>query len=169
MASSPSFYSFTDAQGVEVIVQRFADVPEQYRAQAKHIDLSKPAITIPVNQGENDSVQTMPSGAFGGCGKGAGVHAPSFILGAGAALALGLVARLAFRRASRLLALVVGVAVVAALGIGYMTFARRQAGLRGSGLATPATLLDDAREAAGALNQRQIEQERALNEIDKQR
>jgi hypothetical protein len=39
----------------------------------------------------------------------------------------------------------------------------------GSALATPATLLDDARSAVGALNKRNVEQERALKEIDKQR
>jgi len=90
-------------------------------------------------------------------------------MGAGTALALGLVAMLAFRRATRLLSLVAGVAVMAALGIGYITHVRRQAGLPGSGLATPATLLDDARAAAGALNKRNIEQERTLDQVDKQR
>jgi hypothetical protein len=161
MASGNSFYCFTDAKGVEVIVQRFADVPEQYRAQAKHIDLSKPAITLSSSPSENAPASP--------CGKGTFLHVPSFIAGAVTALVLGLVAVLAFRRANRFLALVVGVAVMAALGVGYMTYVRRQAGLSRSGLATPATLLDDARAAAGALNERQWEQERALNEIDKQR
>ena len=165
MAAGNSFYSFTDAKGVEVIVQRMTDVPEQYRAQAKHIDLSKPAITLSSRPRENAPASSGGKGTF--------LHVPSFIAGAGAgagtALVLGLVAVLAFRRASRILALVVGVVVMAALGIGYMTYVRRQAGLPGSGLATPATLLDDARAAAGALNERHMEQERALNEIDKQR
>jgi uncharacterized membrane protein (Fun14 family) len=166
MASSTSYYSYTDATGVEVIVQRFADVPPQYRDQAKHIDLSKPAINLPVDFGEN--AKAMPSDALG-AGKGTSLHVPSFVIGAGTALVLGLVAMLAFRRANRFLTLVVGVGVMAALGIGYMTYARRQAGLRGVGLATPATLLDDAREAASALNKRQVEQDRTLNEVDKQR
>ena len=165
MASNTSFFSFSDANGVEVIVQRLTDVPEQYRAQAKHIDLSKPAITLSSSPSENAPARP--------CGKGTFLHVPSFIAGAGAgagtALVLGLVAVLAFRRASRVLALVVGVVVMAALGIGYMTYVRRQAGLPGSGVATPATLLDDARAAAGALNERHMEQERTLNEIDKQR
>jgi hypothetical protein len=161
MASGNSFYSFTDADGVQVIVQRLADVPEPYRAQAKHIDLSKPAITLSPNPSVN--APARPSG------KGTFLHAPSFIAGAGTALVLGLVAVLAFRRAHRFLALMVGVAVMAALGIGYMTYVRRQARLPGSGLATPATLLDDARAATGALNERHVEQERALDKIDKQR
>ena len=163
MASGNSFYSFTGADGVQVIVQRLADVPEPYRAQAKHIDLSKPA--IPLSSSPSVNAPASP------CGKGTFLHAPSFIAGAGAgtALVLGLVAVLAFLRAHRFLALMVGVAVMAALGIGYMTYVRRQARLPGSGLATPATLLDDARAAAGALNERHVEQERALDEIDKQR
>jgi hypothetical protein len=79
------------------------------------------------------------------------------------------VALLVFRRAHRFLALVFGVVVIAALGLGYMTYVRRQAGLPGSGLATPATILDDARSAAGALDEQQKQQERVLNELDKQR
>jgi hypothetical protein len=157
MATSSSFFSYTDAQGVEVIVQRLADVPEQYRAQVKHIDLSKPAITLRPGSGER--AQTPP----------AVLHVPSFVLGAGTALALGCVALLVFRRAHRFLALVFGVVVIAALGLGYMTYVRRQAGLPGSGLATPATILDDARSAAGALDEQQKQQERVLNELDKQR
>jgi hypothetical protein len=158
MASSNSFFSYTDAAGVEVIVQRLADVPQQYRDQVKHIDLSKPAITLRSASGEN--TQT-PHGMF--------LHGPSFILGAGTTLVLGMLARLAFHRAYRLLALAVGVAVMAALGIGYMTSVRRQARLLGSGLTTPITVLDDARAAAGALNERHHEQERLLDDVDKQR
>jgi hypothetical protein len=169
MASSTSYYSYTDIHGVEVIVQRFADVPEQYREQAKHIDLSKPAITLPASPSQNSTLQTALVDAMGACGKGTLLHVPSFIIGAGTALALGLVAMLAFRRANRFLALVASAVVVAALGLGYMTYVRRQAGLPGPALATPATLLDDARAAAGALNKRQVEQEQALDEVDKQR
>ena len=74
MATSSSFFSYTDAQGVEVIVEWLADVPEQYRAQVKHIDLSKPAITLRPGSGER--AQTPP----------AALHVPSFVLGAGTAL-----------------------------------------------------------------------------------
>jgi len=157
MASSNSFFSYTDSAGVEVIVQRLADVPEQYRAQVKHIDLSKPAITLRPGSGESSPT---PSAVL---------HVPSFVLGAGTVLVLGCVAMLVFRRAHRLLALIVGVVVMAALGVGYLTYVRRQARLPGSGLATPATILDDARAAAGALDERYKEQERVLNEVDKQR
>lgn len=167
MASSNSFFSYTDATGVEVIVQRVADVPEGYRAQVKHIDLSKPAITIPSDPGE--TLQTVPAAAPGQDGKGTLLHVPSFILGAGAAVLLGLVVAAAFRRAHRFISLAAAVVVMAALGIGYLTYARQWARLQGKGLATPATLLDDARAAAGALNERNREQERVLNDVDRQR
>jgi len=167
MASSTDFYSFTDGKGVQVIVQRLADVPEQYRSQVKHIDLSKPAIARPTSPSEN--AQGTPTDAFGLCGKGAFLNVPSFIIGAGTGLALALVAMLALRRTNRFLSLALGVVVVAALGMGYLTYVRRQARLPGSGLATPATLLDDARTAASSLNNRHMEQERVLDEIDKQR
>jgi len=158
MKESGSFYSYIDTQGVDVIVQSLADVPEQYRAQVKHIDLSKPAITLPSGPGEASKVTPETS-----------VHVPSFFLGAGAATVLGLLGMVAFRKAHRILGVAAAVAVMAALGIGYMTFVRRHAGLRGAGLVTPASLLDDARAAAGALNERHREQEHVLNELDKQR
>ena len=161
MAPSISYFSYTDAKGVDVIVQRLADVPEQYRDQVKHIDLSKPSITLRSAPGGNPlpaATHALPR-----------LHGPSFILGVVTALVLGGVAMLAFRRAHRFLALALGVVVMVALGIGYMTFVRRQAGLPGSGLATPATVLDDARAAAGVLNERHKEQERVLNEVEQQR
>jgi hypothetical protein len=167
MASKNNFFSYTDAQGVEVVVQGLAEVPEQYRAQAKHIDLSKPALTLPSRP--DDVVQTTTANARPSGGKEATLHVPSFLLGGGTALVLGCVALLVFRRAHRMVAVMVGVAVMAALGVGYWTYVRRQAGLPGSGLATPATLLDDARAAADGLNKRHMEQNRALDEIDKQR
>jgi len=164
MASGTNFYSYTDANGVDVIVRRLADVPEQYRKQAKHIDLSKPAVTLSASPSE-----ATPAEALGPHGEGTSFHTPSFVIGAAAGLALGWVAMLAFRRQSRLLSLIAGVVVMAALGIGYMTYVRRQARLPGVGLVTPATLLDDARAAAGSMNKRNLEQERTLEEMDKQR
>jgi hypothetical protein len=167
MASSVNFYSYSDAKGVQVIVQKLADVPEQYREQVKHIDLSKPALTLPTSPREN--AQATPADGFGLGAKGTFLNVPSFILGAGMGLALGCMAMIALRRANRLLSLVVAVVVMAALSLGYITYVRRQAGLPGSGLATPATLMDDARAAAGTLNKRNLEQQRALDELDKQR
>ena len=158
MKESGSFYSYIDTQGVDVIVQSLADVPEQYRAQVKHIDLSKPAITLPSGPGEAAKVTQETS-----------VHVPSFFLGSGAVVVLGLLGMVAFRKAHRILAVAAAVAVMAALGIGYMTFVRRQAGLQGAGPVTPASLLDDARAAAGALKERQREQDHLLNDLDKQR
>ena len=169
MASNTSFFSFSDANGIEVIVQRLADVPEQYRAQAKHIDLSKPAINLPAKRSENSPAQAKPADALGPFGNGTSLNVPSFILGTGTGLTLGLIAMLVFRRSSRFLSLILGVVVFAALGIGYLTYIRQKAGLPGSTLATPATLLEDARTAAGALNKRNVEQEQALKEIDHQR
>jgi hypothetical protein len=166
MASSTSFYSYTDANGVQVVVQKLADVPEQYREQVKRIDLSKPAITLPASPSEN--AQATPADGFGLCGKGTFLNVPSFILGAGTGLALGCMAMLALRRTNRLLSLVVAGVVMAALSLGYIAYVRRQAGLSGSGLATPATLVDDARAAASTLNKRNQEQQRALDELDKQ-
>jgi len=72
MATSSSFFSYTDAQGVDVIVQRLADVPEQYRAPRSSTSICpKPAITLRPGSGER--AQTPP----------AALHVPSFVLGAG--------------------------------------------------------------------------------------
>jgi hypothetical protein len=168
-----SYFTYTDANGVQVVVDRLADVPEQYRAEAKHIDLSKPALDIPAIESrvasEGRPVSPSPAGKLclgetPGC-----IHAWSFLLGAAVALVMGGVGMLVFRKSARLVAIVAGIIIVAALTTAILTHARRQSGLPGDGLVTPGALLDDARAAAKAVNEHHREQARSLDELEQQR
>ena len=163
-----SYFTYTDASGVQVIVDRLADVPAEYRAGAEYIDLSKPALDA--SRIENRPVVAMsPAGKLClgetvGC-----LHATSFLVGAAVALVLGGVAMLAFRKSARLVAIVASMLIVAALTTALLTYARRQAGLPGDGLVTPGVLLDDARAAAKALDDHHREQARSIDETEKLR
>jgi len=168
-----SYFTYTDTNGVQVVVDRLADVPEQYRAQAKHIDLSKPALDVSAIESrvasESRPVSSPPAGRLclgdtPGC-----VHAWSFLLGAAVALVLGGVGMLVFRKSARLVAIVAGIIVVAALTTAILTHVRRQAGLPGDGLVTPGALLDDARAAAKAVDDHHRKQARSLDELEQQR
>jgi hypothetical protein len=171
-----SYFSYTDAHGVDVVVDRLADVPEAFRARAKHIDLSKPALTV---REPAARVSGKRDGNSGGEGfSGLPVHGPSFAVGAATGLMVAVLAVfgvLAVRRTTttRLLGLLaMAFVIVCGLGmvtLGYVSYLRREAGLPGRGLAPPSTLLNDARAAASAMNQRNDEQARALQSLDQPR
>jgi hypothetical protein len=152
-----SYFSYTDPHGVEVVVDRLADVPEAYRSQAKHIDLSKPALTVRV----------PPAGQAPASRPTVSLDGASFAIGAATRLVLGLLLVLAARRATRSLGLVAMAFVICLMAMGYFGYLRREAGLSGQGLATPGILLDDARAAAQAMKQRNDEQARALQQLDR--
>lgn len=158
------YFTYTDGGGVQVIVGRLADVPSEYRADAKYLDLSKPAA---LSGTESSQVKTARAGML--CvGETACLHITSFLLGAAAALVLGGVAMLLFRKSIRLLAILAGIILVAALTVALLTSARRQAGLPSKGFFTPGSLLNEARAAAKAVDDRHREQARTIDEIQKQ-
>lgn len=152
-----SYFSYTDSHGVEVVVDRLVDVPEAYRSQAKHIDLSKPSLTVRV----------PPAGQAPASRSTLSLDGPSFAIGAGTGLVLAVVLALAARRATRGLGLIAMAFVGCLMAMGYFGYLRREAGLSGQGLATPGTLLNDARAAAQAMKQRNDDQARALQQIDR--
>jgi len=172
MPSNSSFFVYTDATGVDVVVQHLADVPAQYRAQARQLDLSKPAKTVSAGRGGRDdstqgSASPMPDAVDGKQGVSANFHGPSFAMGVVTAISVGLVIWLASRRTGRILSLAFGLLILAVLGLGYLAYLRQQVGLRPAGLTTPAVLIDDARSAAGTVDKRYQEQEREMREIEK--
>jgi hypothetical protein len=166
MASATRFFHYRDDQGVEVIVQRLDDVPMRYRAQVKRLDLGKepaPALSNDVRL-EPPAVPVSvpaPNKDFWHA-----VHWPSFAVGAVIALTAGMVLVLLMRRRSRILSLLVGTLAMMTFGIGYLTYLRHQVGLRSTGLATPATIIDDARAAAATAQKRYDQQEQTLDQIN---
>jgi hypothetical protein len=165
MASSSTYYHYQDAQGVEVIVQRLEDVPIKYRAQAKRLDLGKDsAPALPKEDRSEPPVfvsAPAPPKEFW-----SGIHWPSVALGAAISMAAGMVFVVLLRRRSRILALLIGMVAMMAAGVGYLTLLRRHLGLGNAGLATPATIMDDARAAATTAQKRYDQQEKTLDQIN---
>jgi hypothetical protein len=165
MASPSTYYHYQDEQGVEVIVARLEEVPIKYRAQAKRLDMGKdssPALPqeVRLEQPVFASGPVPPKEFW------SAIHWPSVALGAAISMAAGLVFALLLRRRSRGLALLVGMVAMLAAGVGYLTLLRRHLGLGGAGLATPATILNDARGAAIRAQQRYDQQDKTLDQIN---
>jgi hypothetical protein len=170
MASGRGFYTYKDADGVDVIVQNLKEVPAEYRSQARLLEpgsVSAPASRKAQADGSEPGARVETTTAS--IGHGFSVHWPSFAVGAGTSSIVGLVLVLVLRRHSRVLSLLVAALGMVAFGVGYLTFLRQQVGLQPAGWATPATILNDARSAAAAAQKQIDKQEKALNEIDKTR
>jgi len=165
MASASTYYHYQDAEGVEVIVQRLEEVPVKYRAQAKRLDMTKepaPALSKDVRiEAAAPSLAPGPSQEFWRA-----IHWPSVVLGAVISLAAGMVFVVLLRRRSRVVSLLVGTLAMMAFGVGYLTLLRHQVGLRSTGVATPATILEDARAAATTAQKRYDQQEKTLDQIN---
>lgn len=166
MASPSSFYHYQGADGVEVIVQRLEDVPIKYRAQAKKLDLSQEAVPKKL---PSELPVAPPAGLAPGQESLMGLHWPSFALGAVISLVAGMAFFVLLRRRSRLVSMLVGLLAMLAFAVGYLTFLRHQVGLRSRGLATPATIIDDARAAASTAQKHYEQQEKTLDQINNMR
>jgi hypothetical protein len=170
MASGRGFFAYKDGDGVDVIVQNLKEVPPEYRAQARLLEpgnVSQPASQKAQVDGPGSAARVEAITAS--AGRGFSVHWPSFAVGAGTSLFVGLVLVLVLRRHSRVLSLLVAALGMVAFGVGYLTFLRQQVGLQPAGWATPATILNDARSAAAAAQKQIKQQEKVLNEIEKTR
>lgn len=169
MASATSYYHYKDAEGVDVIVQRLDEVPIKYRAQAEKLDLSKGPV-LPAPKSAQIELPAVPSSGQAPSQEfWRAIHWPSFAVGAVISLAAGMVFVFLLRRRSRILSVLVGMVAMMVVGIGYLTFLRHQVGLRSTGLATPATIIDDARAAASTAQKRYDQQEKTLDQINNMR
>lgn len=170
MAKDLDYFVYPGHDGTLVIVPRLTDVPTEFRAKAKHIDLSKPALNPVREETSHASSETAkdshPSGG-GIVSHLAAFHGPSFFLGMGAAMVLGGLVVLSLRRTTRIFSLVLGLVLMAAFSLGYMTYIRRQAGFHSPGMTSPKELLDDARESARAMKKRYADQEKILQNLEK--
>lgn len=151
-----SFYRWEDAHGRVHIVSSLDEVPVAERAKVAHVELNS-----------SDAVSTYPSASAWSLPR---VDWPSFAIGFGAALLVGMAFRLVPNGWRWLwkLALVAGIGFV--LSGAYLAAVRRSAGLGGDGpLASPSALIQDARSAVEQMNQRQKEQAEELRKIQESR
>jgi hypothetical protein len=147
-----TFYRYRDAQGRPVLVDALSKVPSSARGSLESITLSPPA-----------SGSSLPSAIT------RDLHWPSFAAGAACVLVLGLVffgSRLVRSRGARV---ALSVAVLALGAAAYFGWVRRLAGEGEALLASPAALIDDARNAVDKMNERNREQQRVLQELEAER
>lgn len=147
--NAATFYRYRDAQGRTVIVDAPSKVPGSARGSVERISL-----------GPRDTSLGLPRGFE--------LHGPSFAIGVFCAVLVGLVL-LGTRRRSRLLRVALVLGVAALLGGAYLGWSRRLAGQSDALLATPDTLIQDARDAVEKMNARTREQQRVLRELEGER
>jgi hypothetical protein len=151
-AEGAQFYRYTD-EGRVVIVDSLSRIPARLRGSAESIRLEPPSsVSLP-------ALRELPER----------VHWPSFGAGAGAALVVTL-AVLALRgRLNGVMrwALVVGVLAVGAGA--YFGWLRRMGGQSEQLLASPQSLIEDARATVERMNERTRAQQRELHELETER
>lgn len=153
-AAGASFYRYRDDSGRLVIVDTLARVPSRARGSVETVVLA-PApgaslIALPTRLTED-------------------FHGPSFLAGAAATLALGLVWLLLRRGQGRVVRFVVLACLVMAGSGAYLGWVRRTTGQGDSLVASPAALIDDARSAVQKMNERGREQLQVLKELEAER
>jgi hypothetical protein len=149
-----SFYRFQDEQGRLHIVSSWDEVPAGERGKAAGVDLNSEQAVSHYQPPTPDVAAPR-------------VDWPSFALGFGAALLVGLTLKLVAGRGSGRwlwrLVLVAGVGLM--LTGGYLGVVRRAAGVGGGAFAAPSALLQDAKTAVEQMNQRQKQQAEELRKI----
>ncbi len=157
-----TFWTYKDANGVDVVVQRFEDVPAQYRGRATTLDAASmekvKRTTDLVGHAPADIVAHRP--AFS-------LDMPSFVAGAGSALFVAMIVFVLFRRRSRLVGMMLGALLMTAVAVGYLTYVRQSAGLGAGSIGTPTAIIEDAKNATEALKKQMEKQEAALREVGK--
>jgi hypothetical protein len=151
-APGSSFYRYRDEQGQMVAVDSLARVPPQLRGSAEPMALTSGARP------------ESPQSAFI-----RELHGPSFLAGAFATLALGILLLALRRRAQRLVRIVVVLGLVLLGGGLYFGWVQRTASQSSDLFSSPRTLIEDARSAVEKMNQRTREQQEALQELEREK
>lgn len=133
-----------------VIVDSIDHVPNSERARAERVELEAPA-QYPV-------ISRVV----------AGMDWPSFATGFGVALALAALLSFFGRGSSRLLGMLVVAAIVIAGAGAYFGLLRRTTGQSDAAFATPGAIIDDARKAVEKAKQRQRDQDKLIEEIQRE-
>jgi hypothetical protein len=147
-----TFYRYRDAQGRPVLVDSLAKVPGSAKGSLESITLSPP------RAGQSLSPSAITSE----------LHWPSFAAGAACVIVLGLVFVGSRRVRSRAVRVGLSLAVLALGAAAYLGWARRLTGESEALLASPAALIQDARDAVQKMNERNREQQRVLQELEQE-
>lgn len=167
-------FSFVDDNGTTVIADSLEAIPEQYRKVAKKVsaDEAKKAIGSLEKQVEKAKERALTEAKE--VQREAGdiwpflrdVDLPSFGIGFAFALVFTLVFSIVKRAGAIMFKLALLVAIVVLLSGSYFAWLRRAAGLGDSKLESPKAMIDDAKKATKALEQRLEQQKRVLDKIE---
>jgi hypothetical protein len=174
-------YRYSDAQGVEHLVESKERVPKAYRAKAKEVTAQvavEPHSPIKELQ-DQATLQALRAGtqtvrraedALHSVGWAWQLHVPSLLLGAGLVTALVLAWSMWRKQRRRVLKVAGLVGVVTSMLMGYATWLRMAVGLASNAtapvIATPKTLVDDAKAVRDVAQKRMQEQTHALEQIE---
>jgi hypothetical protein len=163
-ASAGNYYRYQAPDGRVHITDAVDKLPPEARASAQPVELDTlPVAAAPAATGPRNVQEAVAKKAAAH-----GVDATSFVLGFGSALALS-AALFLFAKGSRLVPkVVVGTALVCLLGAAYLGLLRHSVGSAGGPLATPGDLVEDARSAVRAAEQREREQQRLIDDIERE-
>lgn len=173
-----TFYVYDDSDGIQHIVDSVKMVPKVYRKHTKRWvmdagdERGAGEIDAALSDGISSLARTMeavvtPSASSSTAPLAPGFHLSSFLLGLVLGTVLFVGSFLLKKKSSLLVKAVIGLVVATIAGAAYFGWIRRQAGLSGDIIAEPRSMINDARKAADLLQQRQITQERRLEEIEK--
>ncbi len=154
---------YTDERGVEHLVDDLSEVPPAFQKSARpvrgEVQVQNPSLGTQLYEGARAAVQ-------GGSGEWLGpAHLPSALGGAALTVVVLGLWWMKSRGGGKVMRGLVGLAAAAALYFGYVAWARRQAGLP-EAPPTPAAAVDDARRAAGALEEKLRREAEALEAIE---
>jgi len=157
-SSEPSegatYYRYDD-HGRVVIVDSLARVPAAARHTARPIALPAP----PAPAGALQQIMDAP----------ARLHWPSFAAGVGCSV-IALLLALSFRRSmGRLMRYALVAAALAVGSAAYFGWVRRTTGQDAALFASPKAMIEDARSAVEKMNERTREQQKVLEELQKER
>ncbi len=153
------FYRVRDAHGREYIANTVDQLPEALRSKAERVELP-PHPEPSVLSGLDAS--TLRPGA---------VHWPSFALGASTMVVLVVgfsLVRKAGAPAIRLALFGLVCVLIAGLYLGMLRRMSGQAGTQGSWLASPTTIVDDARRTVHQANEAAQERDKMLRELEQE-
>lgn len=175
MAEDKDIFSFVDDSGQTIITDTLEEIPKEYQKVAKKIsiddakkmisDLEK-KVEVAKKKGlvEAKHVQREVGDVAPFVND---IDLPSFAMGFAGALSVVLILAMA-RRTGRILLKVGMFVLIAALISGaYFAWLRRAAGLGDTKLASPQAMIEDARDAAKAMEKRLKDQQRMLERIER--
>jgi len=160
------FYRYEDAQGVLHVVDSWSDVPQALQSKAQRIELAPPppppASAAPVGRTSAGVAVPSPQPSIDWLSFGLG-------LGCGALLAVTLFLLRGARPLARIaLSLAVAAVLASVVGAAYLGYLRRETGQSSAAISSPAEVVDDARKAVKAMETRNNQQDRVLEEIKRE-